>query len=382
MIPDGVSLRELAMTLIGFLAILGAVAVVGMIAYQIVIAIKYKGMRYNWFAFKHEGLSYGLEKPDILLLRDIAFENRVPDFMMMYSSARTLDTTVIRSVERVKNSELTDEEKHVAIERIFLLRNKMDGIIASRRQTVSHSNQIRANQPVELTFERIGSYQTYVLETTPKFFAAAMPMEALDVQDFTWEGKKVRVKFHVSNDAEYSFISKVLDQTMGSGITGHINIEHSNRITRTQKRIFRRNAVSIAVSMFSLRVTGEGASRKVSIANTIPFSGTIVNLSAGGVAVRAGGLLRENTLVKLDFSLDFENTEVAIGRVLACTGIPNSTERMLHIRFERISRKTRNNIFEYVYRDADEKKNFAPKTIIPTANGILLSPDGAQTSGE
>lgn len=367
------------MTLIGFLGVLGGIAVAGMIAYQIIIAIKYKGMRYNWFSFKHEGFSYGLEKPDILLLRDIAFENRVSDFMLMYSSVRTLDSAVIRSVERVKNSDMTDEEKHTAIERIFLLRNKMDSIQAGRKQPVTHSNQIRTNQPIELMFERIGIYQTYVLETTPKFFAAAMPVEALDVQDYTWEGKKVRVKFHVSNDAEYIFMSKVIDQTMGSGITGHLNIGHTNRISRVQKRIFRRNVVSIAVSMFSLRITGEGTSRKVSIANTIPFSGTIVNLSAGGVAIKASGILRENTLVKLDFSLDFENTEVAIGRVLACTNIPNSTERMLHIRFERISRKTRNNVFEYIYREADEKKNFAPKTIIPTGEGLLLSPDGTQT---
>ena len=88
---------EMAMTLIGFLGILGGVAVAGIVAYQIIIALKYKGMRYNWFTFKHEGFSYGLEKPDILLLRDIAFENRVPDFMMMYSSQRTLDTSVIRA---------------------------------------------------------------------------------------------------------------------------------------------------------------------------------------------------------------------------------------------------------------------------------------------
>lgn len=366
------------MTIIGFMTILGAIAVIGMLAYQIIVALKYKGMRYNWFAFKREGFSYGLEKPDILLLRDIAFESRVPDFIMMYSSVRTLDGSVIRSVERIKNSELSDEQKHVAIERIFLLRNKMDGIIASRRHAISHSSQLRVNQPIELTFERIGTYQTHVVGTAEKFFAAAMPTEALDVQDFSWKGKKVRVKFHVSDDAEYSFVSKVLDQSMESGISGHLNIAHSARISRTQKRTFRRNAVSIAVSMYSLRITGEGASRKVSIASSIPLNGTIINLSAGGVAVRANGFLRENTLVKLDFSLDFENTDVAIGRVLSCSGIPESNERMLHLRFERVSKKTRNNIFEYIYREANEKKSFAPQTIIPTASGIALTPTEKQ----
>ena len=329
------------------------------------------------------GLNYalgpGLEKKDSISLIRSAVEQGVTFFDTAEAYGPFINEEVVgEALIPVRDKVVIATKFGFDMGHFPNLNSRPDNIIATRKQAITHSNKFRVNQPIELTFERIGAYQTYVLETTEKFFAAAMPAEALNVQDFTWEGKKVRVKFRVSNDAEYSFMSRVLDQTLGSGITGHLNIEHTNRLVRVQKRIFRRNPVSIAVSLFTLRVTGEGANRKISVASTIPFSGTITNLSAGGVAIKAGGALRESSMVKLDFSLDFENTEVAIGRVLACTAIPNSTERMLHVRFERISRKTRNNIFEYIYRENDEKKVYAPKTIIPTRDGILLSPDGSR----
>jgi c-di-GMP-binding flagellar brake protein YcgR len=361
------------------LFILGGMALCGIIAFRIVVSIKYSGMRYNWFSFRREGFDFGLDKHDVLLLRNIAYESRVPDFSMMYSSTRTLDNAIIRSVERVRGSEASDETKHANIERIFLLRNKMDNIITSRRKPITLTSQIRRNQPLDLRFEKIGTYQSYFMESTEQCFAVAMPKEALDVQDFTWEGKKVRVKFYVPNDAEYTLMSRVLDQAPGGEDSdgqetdGHITIEHTDRITRTQKRVFRRNTVSIAASMYTIKVTEEGNKRKITVSTQAPMSGTIVNLSAGGLSLRTTSSIKENVFLKLDFSLDFESTDVAIARVLAITAIPNTNERLLHMRFERISRKTRNNIFEYIYRNSEDKKDIAGK-VLPPSRGNAYTP--------
>ena len=359
------------------LVILGVLAVGGILTFKIVVGIKYRGMRYNWFRFRREGFELGLDKHDVLLMRDTAYESRVADFSMMYTSTKILDKAILHSVDSLRESkEMNEEEKNMRIERLFLLRSKMDGIATGNRQPITSSAQLRKNQPIELIFERIGSYRTVVVDSLDKFFSAAMPEEALNVQDYTWEGKKVRVKCYVPNDAEYTFVSRVLDQAAGRESDGHLNIEHTKSIARTQKRIFRRNNVSIAAGLYNLRITGEGKARKVTVVNNAPIRGTIVNLSAGGLSVKAtSGNLKENMLIKFDFSLDFERTEIVIGRILAVTTTPNSAEKFFHVRFERISRKTRNNIFEYIYRAAsDEKKNYAPKVIIPQREGTLLSP--------
>jgi c-di-GMP-binding flagellar brake protein YcgR len=357
------------------LVILGVLAVGGILAFKIIVSIKYRGMRYNWFRFRREGYDIGLDKHDVLLMRNTAYESRVPDFSMMYTSTKILDKAVLHSVDNIRKAKnMSEDDKNTKIERLFLLRSKMDGIATGNRQPITSTAQLRKNQPVELIFERIGSYRTVIVETADRFFSATMPQEALDVQDYTWEGKKVRVKCYVPNDAEYTFVSRVLEQSSGGDGAGHLNIEHTKSIARTQKRIFRRNNVSIAASLYNLRITGEGASRKITVVNNAPINGTIVNLSAGGLSVKSqSGNLKENMIVKFDFSLDFERTEIAIGRILAVTTIPNSPQKFFHVRFERISRKTRNNIFEYIYRGAaDEKKN-APRTIIPQRDGSSLS---------
>ena len=359
-------LVEDSMSAVTILIIAGVTFLAAGIGYQIYLSVRFKGLKYNWFSFKKKGQAIGLSKPEIKLLRDIGFRARVANFNNMYTSIKQLDNAVMKSVNVIRELELTDEEKHQKIESIFLLRNKMDNIFSSRKQTLSSTVKMKLNTRAILTFERIGSYESVLLENNEKHLAFSMPEEALNTEAFSWKGKKVKVGFQINNDAEYNFMSKVLDQSLGSSC-GLIHINHTNRLTRVQRRLFRRNNTNISVNIFTLKITSNGGSRRISAANPTPFHATITNISAGGVAIRAGGILKENTLVKLDFSLDFETTDLAIGRVLGFSSIPMSADKMLHIKFERISKKTRNRIFEYIYKE-DKQGNYKPKTIIPTTN--------------
>ena len=316
----------------------------------------------------------GLEKPEIKLLRNVGFRAKVLNFNNLYTSIKQLDNAVMKSVHIIRSLEIPDEEKHGTIEAIFLLRNKMDNIFSGRKQTMSSTIRMKINTRAILTFERIGSYESVLLENNEKHLAFSMPEEALNTEAFSWKGKKVKVSFQINNDAEYYFMSKVIDQSLGSSC-GLIHIMHTNRLTRVQRRLFRRNNANISVNLYTLKITSSGGSRKISAANPTPFHATITNISGGGVAIRAGGILKENTLVKLDFSLDFENTDLAIGRVLGYSAIPMSADKMLHIKFERISKKTRNRIFEYIYKEDKESSKFQPKTIIPTAPGTAINPE-------
>jgi len=193
------------------------------------------------------------------------------------------------------------------------------------------------------------------------------------VKDFSWKNKKVQVTFRISNDAEYSTISRVIDK-VPHGNTPCLNIAHNNRLTRVQKRIYRRDNVDISVHIFALRIDVKKGKRKLVLANPKPFNGKITNISAGGLAIKAGGILKENSLVKLDFSMDLTNTDAAVGRVMTYSSIPNTNDKMLHIKFEKLSIKTRNRIFEYIYQGKKvDKKVFGPKTIIPPKSGLTIT---------
>lgn len=360
------------MNILMILGISGGVLLVLAVVYQIIHLQKYRGMHFNWFSFKREGMEMGLEKPEIRLLRDIAYQNRLTYFNSIYTTAKILDSCVIKSVHLIKEQDISEEEKHNRIEAVFLLRNKMDQIFAARMRTLTSTRSLKKGQPLTLTFKRIGTYNSSVLENTSQYLAVAMPPEALKVQEFTWIGKRTRIIFRISNDAEYATITKVLDQSLGEG-GAFLRLEHSEDLTRTQKRIFRRNNVNISVDMFLLKMKTIGHHRKLAVGNPTPFKGLITNLSAAGVAIRAGGILKENTLLKLEFSLDFEHNNVAIGRVLAYSAIPESADKMLHIKFERMSKKTRNSIFEYIYQEnIYQPKATKQRPITPTKEGLII----------
>lgn len=363
------------MSAVTILAMLGGVLLLMGISYQLYFHIRYKGLQYSWFSFKKQGLELGLEKTEIKLLRDIGFMARVSSFETLYTSLRQLDNAVLRTVAILREQELPNEERDLRIENIFLLRNKLDNCFTERKQTVSNTTMLRVNTRASLSFERIGTYESLLLENNENHLAFAMPEEALNTEAFTWKGKKVRVAFQISNDAEYAFLSRVLDQSLGE-VHGLIHIAHTNRLTRIQRRIYRRNDANISVNIFTLKITSNGANRRITAANPTPFHGLITNISAGGVAIRAGGILKENTLVKLDFSLDLESTDLAIARVLSYTSIPASADKLIHLRFERISKPTRNRIFEFIYKQNKERTgDFKPKTIIPDQQGTIITPE-------
>lgn len=371
---DGEQEKNMFLTI---LAILGGIALAGALVYQILFMLRYRGMHYNWFSFKREGQEVGLEKDEIVLLRNLAFDNRLSNLHSIYTSQRTLDRCVMKSVERLKNSNLKQQEKDKQIEDVFLLRNKLDNVFIAKKKQVESTRKLKTGQPVTINFEKIGDYNTQVLDNTEKFLTVEMPLDSLDMQEFSWKGKKATVKFSVNNDAEYSFTSKVADQS-ASAATGVIYLHHCDKLTRQQKRVFKRNQSSIPVNIYTLAISNAGGKRKIKMANSTPFSGVINNISAGGVAIQVGGILRDNTLVKLDFSLDYTNTDIAIGRVLTHSNKTGSPDKILHIKFERINKNTRNRIFEYIYAGEAKETDYAPKTIQPGAEGTTV--DGAEVS--
>lgn len=361
------------MDLLGILGIVLVLLVVGAVVFQVMFRGKYRGLHYNWFEFKNEGLELGFDKPEILQLRDLCLANRVPSFNAIYTSAKLVDSCVINQVQRLKEREMPEEQKHEIIERLFMLRNKLDIIHQTRKQAIGGTQRLPANLRLDLTFERIGTYPSQVMDNNPHHFACAMPPEAVNTQEFSFVGKKVKVVFSLSGDAEYELTTRVIDQAMTGGAMGLLHLEHTAKLSRRQKRMWRRIDSNLTVDIFSLKVSGDGGGRKIQIANPVPFHGTIANISAGGVAIKAGGVLKEGSLVKLDFSLDFDNNDSAIARVLSYQPLPNTAEKMLHLKFERITRKTRNRVFEFIYHENRENKTaWAPQTFNGKTGSVVL----------
>lgn len=336
-----------------------------MILIRIAFAFKYRGMQYSWYSFKREGERIGLEKTDIRMLRDIAYRNKLPYFNSIYSSLRILDDCIINVVQQIKESDYDPAVKHQQIEDIFMLRSKMDNIFSAMKQNVTSSRKLPHKTRLFLDFEGIGHYESLLAINNPESFAVVMPLEDINTDAFSWIKKKVRVAFNVTDDAEYVMFTKVTDEA-ATEKHGLLFLAHTNRIIRQQKRAFKRNDANISVDIYTLRVVTSGGKKKIQVGAKTNFNGLITNLSAGGVAIRAGGTLRENTLVKLEFSLDFKHDDTVIGRVIGNSPIPNSSDRMLHIKFERITKKTRNRIFEYIYHENRDPEKYKPKFNIPS----------------
>jgi len=349
------------MSAVTILITAGILLIAAASGYQLYLSIRFKGIKYNWFSFNKIGHNIGLVRPEIKLLRYVGFQAQIINFNSMYTSIKQLDNAVMKSVHAIRELEITAEKKHQTIESIFLLRNKMDNIFSSRKQRLRSTMGMKPNTRAVLTFERIGSYESVLLENNADSLAFSMPEEALNTEAFSWKGKKVSVAFQIHHDAEYRFVSRVLHQ--GVSNSGLIQIRHAGRLTRLQRRLFRRHNSNISVNILTLKITSSGTSRSITAATATPFHAIITNISAGGVAIRSGGILKENTLVKLDFSLDFDNRDLAIGRVLGFSSIPMSADKTLHIKFEQISKKTRNRIFEYIYNEGKEKNAYKPKLV-------------------
>jgi c-di-GMP-binding flagellar brake protein YcgR len=80
---------------------------------------------------------------------------------------------------------------------------------------------------------------------------------------------------------------------------------------------------------------------------TLPFPGTIVDISAGGLGIQSASALPAGEFIKIEFSPGGGN-QAAFCKVIRMNKL-RTVGGIMHLQFVKISRRTLNSILSYVY---------------------------------
>lgn len=307
------------------------------------------GTKGSKFSFRRRARSLGLTKPQILAIERLAGVYRIVRPERLLESPALLDNVLRKEVQAIEADVklgASEQDRRKAV--LFLLRQQIDRA-SDRKIRISSTHEIRPNQELQfVTADRV-RYTGYVRRIEQGSILTEMPRSEVGTEVRFRKGTALGVRFSQNGRDMYSFETRVLGYRIGRGNPVLI-LQHSPRVTHTQKRRYRRREVLRPAYFYPVMVVeSETKGSKQAVVETRKkATGTLVDISAGGCAIKTAVPLAKGRLLKLEFNIRSGRDVAVFGKIIQVQGV-RPRGAVMHIMFTNISRRNFNLIQEYVY---------------------------------
>ncbi len=298
--------------------------------------------------FRRAAHARGLNQVQTRTLENLALKYRPTAPMSVFASNQVLDIVLSKAISEVKTQTQSDSIKEAHINTIYRIKQTIEHSSGSG-QSVQSTSQIRTGQEITITAQ--GSrYATRVTGRLRNVLTAEIPLDDTGNQVRWPKWTPVEVFFARSGGKGFAFQSKVVGYSTLKGVNS-ILLQHSNSVSAAAQRKYRRKELDRPAYFYAVQImtvgTGRNAKRQA-VPQTKGALGTMLDVSAGGCAVKTTFPLPKNSLIKLEFETDKRRQVTVYGKVKSV----RKAEPMggfMHIMFTRISGKNLNRINSYVY---------------------------------
>ncbi|MBA7618863.1 hypothetical protein ES703_26195 [subsurface metagenome] len=310
--------------------------------------------KYSRYVFRKMARDIGLQKNHLNILEYLIRVCRVKQPFLIFSNAGLLDDMLkkgIYSLER--NRDLEEEQRENRLSLLFQIKQLIER--NSRRGIgVKSTNLMKPGQPLAMSPESGGQYQTRVVSNMRDLLACSSPRNQ-GGYDFRWpKGTRLAVHFWRDSDAGYTFRSKVLGYDTIKGEVC-VLIQHSKTVRREQQRKFRRKPLNRPCFFYPISIQSSGAGRRSTLKAVVQYNqsmlGNILDISAGGCSITALSALKAASLMKMEFEIGGAKRISVYGKVKR-TRTLKTRSIIMHVMFTKLSGRHLNQIYTYVYNYA------------------------------
>ncbi len=313
---------------------------------------------FPWHEFYKRGKYEDFTLREIILLKKITVYKKLEKPLSIFWSVQQLNRclyTVINDIN--KDESLTPKKKKVTLDRLLVLRKKAELSSPKYKKRLRTTKDIPPRQKLVIRDKDYGIFISWVVENNRNLLVVLQPLGQKGWKSLNWNGRKIKGYFWNKDDAGYSFETGVLEQIPHEEYPV-INLKHSERLTREQKRDSVRVGISIK-ARYNAMVYSTGKEKpKVSIAKT-SSSGKIIDISETGCCMIGGRALNENDYLMMNFFLTEKKRVVAVGTVIKVSTLGDKDQRKYHIKFTKIGSNARNSILLYVYNIFGEREDIS-----------------------
>ncbi|HSV56448.1 MAG TPA: flagellar brake protein [Magnetospirillaceae bacterium] len=310
-----------------------------------------RGHPFSRSGFRKAALDAGLPDADARFLEEFARASRAADPDSMFRNPGRMDAffrDALRHVDKTVETDTTAEERRSGLLRI---RESLE-IRRSLGPQIGSTRQLRPRTTLSFISSDETNYPSVVLAAASGGIAVEAPPDSLGRPTRFRRGTRLTVYFYGTGHQGYSFRTRVRGYEELQGRLALI-LKHSDSITPLPSRKHHRRDLREACTFQRMRVEvrkERGKTWKNVSIDAMPFPGTAVDISAGGISIQTANPLEAQEYLKVDFDVG-EGNFSAYGTVVRTNRMRSGG--VMHVRFVKLSRKAINSVLSYVYGYTD-----------------------------
>lgn len=303
-------------------------------------------------AFRRVARGAGLGDEEVRFLEEYAKALGLTNPEFVFRNQPKLDAffkEVFRFIEKNSDSETAAEDRKA---KLFAARERLTHQ-HSLGVPISSSRQLGRNTPLTFIAPGEESYPSVIVAVEPGGLAIEPARDPYGEAIRFKRNAKLTVFFYAQGHQGYQFPSRVVGwEQIGTKET--MIIAHSDEVAPLPARQHARKEMRAPCSFYrvsvSLKKAKGGKDQSTARVENLAYSGTIVDISAGGIGIQSSSPLQEGEFIKIEFDSN-GGSHAAFCKVLRMSRTRGGG--MMHAQFVRISRRALNAILSYVYGYAD-----------------------------
>lgn len=307
----------------------------------------------GFWALHKLSYKYGFTSEELHFLSQTFASLGVSDPETSLASSIALDKLFSKKyelIEKEAGSEgLAEQQKAL----LFSIRQSVEASL-NGRVSITDSRKIPSGYPASIKDANNAQYPTRLFKSATDQLLAETPHSSVGSLIKMPRGSRITISFYSKHRQGFLFETRVLGSGEHSG-EPVIILEHSSSISPLPYRKHKRQTAHIQASFAAAQLVetkeGKKTRRRLEVISSFN-SGIIIDISAGGCALKTIAPLRAGEYTKIEFSDNKDRGLVALGRIVR-TNKTSAVGAIMHIQFIKLPMKTSNTIQSLVYGYAD-----------------------------
>jgi c-di-GMP-binding flagellar brake protein YcgR len=306
--------------------------------------------RFSIFQIHKVASTYGLDKDQTKLLEYVFKSDGVSNPEAVMQNTNSLDRHFKRAYKSIEKRGESDQEVQEFLYTLFSIRNIVEASQKNTNPAATSTKRLSENMTAVLSAGADKTFSVRIRSTKGDALVVECPKNAVGTPIRFPRGTSVKLSFFTKSSKGFSFTTQVLG-TASTPQGPILQLAHTGRSNAMAQRRFRRKEVFISCDFSLIHIQEQRVGRKIEkkmIVEPRPYQGTILDLSAGGCALKTSSVIPVGSRLKISF----ENSD---GVILAALGQVMRTNRgaglgiIMHIKFLKITRKSLNAINATVF---------------------------------
>jgi len=304
-------------------------------------------------SFRKAARSAGLPEEEVRFLEEFGKALSLSNPEFVFRNPQKLDAffkDAYRHIDKAADSESDADERK---SRLFAARERLSHSSA-QGGAVKSTRQLGRGAPLTFIAPGEESYPSVILAVEPSGLAVEPVSDSYGEALRFHRGTKLTCYFYAKSHQGFQFATRVIGWEKIGGKEAMV-LAHSDAVSALPARRHERRETKAPCTFYRVAVTAaksKGQPKSAAKVENMPYPGTIVDISAGGLGIQTANPLAAGEFVKIAFNPGGGGAQAAFAKVIRMNKAKNFGG-VMHVQFVKISRQGLNAILSYVYGYAD-----------------------------